>query len=162
MIDQYRILIYLGVLLAAFVSGAGATYRYEENKWHAAIAAQQIEAAAALQQATEAVLVHERRAAELKDKLETENANAQRKIIKTLDDNRKLVAAVGLRDPGAAGGCAVSRDPDATGGGKTGASGARLSGPASEFLLTLAADADRVVAQLDACRAWAGAVAGRR
>lgn len=162
MLTQYRLLADFAIALLVFSLGAAAAYRYEENKWHAAIAAQQIEAAAALLQATDAVLIHERRAAELKDKLETDNANAQRKISKTLDDNRRLVAANGLRDPGAASECAMPANASAASSGKTGASGARLSEQASEFLLSLTADADRVVAQLDACRAWAAALARPR
>lgn len=89
--------------------------------------------------------------------MEAKHHADSKKLAEALADSRRRVAAVGgLRDPGARAECqAVPATPGAAADSDGGAGGARLSVEAGEFLLSLAGEADAVVAQLERCRAWA-------
>ncbi|MBV5327676.1 MAG: hypothetical protein JZU65_08555, partial [Chlorobium sp.] len=78
MIDIKNILIALVAgLLVGSLAAAILTYRYQENRWTAAIAKQTIEAAAVLQAETEKVLAVERRNTELNTTIEVSHVAAQ-------------------------------------------------------------------------------------
>ncbi|MBV5305550.1 MAG: hypothetical protein J0652_02530 [Desulfobulbaceae bacterium] len=163
MIDIKNILI---ALVAGLVTGSLASgiliYRYEENRWQATISAQKIEAAAVLQEETEKVLAAERRNTELNTTIEVSHVAAQNRIDQTLDDNRRLARKLGgMRDPGRrpGGGCTEAGTHPSSDAAAA-APESRLSGEAEEFLLTLAADADRAAEYAIACHQWATTIIG--
>lgn len=145
-----------GLLLGAIISGI-ATQNYVDNKWNALVALQKEAAARILQDETEKVLKTERINNELNNRLEVTHAEAQDTIDRTLADNRRLAQQLGgLRDPGRRQSC--SRAPAGNNPAANPAASAaesRLSAEANEFLLTLAADADRAAEYALTCHAWA-------
>lgn len=148
-------------LLVGALSSWYLTAEYKDSKWGKAVADQKVAAAKALQAETEKVLDAERKNTELNNNLEKNHAEASRKIDATLADNRRLARELGgLRDPGRRPGCgAAGAETGAAADPAGGSAEGRLSDEASEFLLELAADADRAAEYAQTCRAWAqGAV----
>jgi len=116
---------------------------------------ERVAAAEALVQETAKVLAAEQRATTQRNELEVENARINRRVEETLANNRRLVRELGgMRDPGRSEeACAtLSGAPGRVAGGTA---GARLSEAAEEFLLELAADADRAAAYAQTCHQWA-------
>lgn len=138
------------------------TAEYKDAKWGKAVADQKVEAGKILQAETDKVLAAERKATELNNQLEKNHAESNRKIDATLADNRRLSRELGgLRDPGrrpSCGGAQAGAGAPADAAGSS-ASG-QLSAEASDFLLELAADADRVAEYAQTCYSWAQGAAG--
>jgi hypothetical protein len=149
-----------GLVIGAGVAGVVA-HRYTEARWVAAVEAQKVEAARILQAETEKVLQAERLNGELNNRIEVTHAQAQDEIDRTLADNRRLARQLGgLRDPGRRqgyGGATAGNHPAAN--AAAAAAESRLSDEAQEFLLGLAADADRAANYALTCQAWAQEVA---
>lgn len=155
---EYRLLasIILVVVILSATAGLSswATYRYEENKWYSAVAAQKIDAALLMVQEVEKVRNKERTAASLNNQLEKRHA----KDLETR--NAQLDAALRssrLRDPGRGGGGSCTETPTAGSpvSGDRSTSGAELSGEATDFLRKLTNQCDRVVDQFLTCQAYA-------
>lgn len=149
-----------GLLLGAILSGV-ATHSYVDNQWKALVAVQKEAAARILQEETEKVLKTERINNELNNRLEVTHAEAQDTIDRTLADNRRLAQQLGgLRDPGRRQSCGgASAGNHRTANPPAPAAESRLSAEANEFLLTLAADADRAAEYALTCHAWAKEIA---
>jgi hypothetical protein len=150
---------------ALLMSGAGFVGGWKVNgwRWEAALAEQKQEASRALNLAKDALIARERAFSTLKDETEVSHARALARIDQQTAENRRLVRELGgLRDPGrgGGGGNAMRPDPGAAGGCSDGAAEGRLSDEAAEFLLGLAAEADRAAAIAATCRAWAIGIAG--
>ena len=139
-----------------FFSGSVFMHHQEELKWANTINSQKIEAASILQAATEKVIARERENEELNKTIEVQNEKNQIRVNAILDDNRSLARKRGgLRDPGSRKDCAP---PTATNINPlvvtTAPSSSALSGEATEFLLTFAADADRAASYAETCHDW--------
>lgn len=142
------------------------TAEYKAAKYTAAIEKQKKEAAAVLQRETEKVLETERRVAKLKDELELQHAKSIEQVNANLVDNKRLAARLGgLRDPGTRPGCngampakakssAVHPAPAAE-GGFPGQGEGFLSAEAGQFILEIAAEADRAAVYAQTCHEWA-------
>lgn len=151
----------VGLLVGALGSWY-LTAEYKDAKWGKAVADQKVAADKVLQAKTDKVLAAERKATELNNQLEKNHAEASRKIDATLADNRRLARELGgLRDPGrrpSCGGAQAGTDTPTDAAGSS-ASG-QLSAEASDFLLELAADADRVAEYAQTCYSWAQGAKG--
>lgn len=163
MLDIKNVLIAAaaGLVIGGGVAGLAA-HRYTEARWVAAVEAQKVEAARVLQAETEKVLLAERLNSMLNNKIEVAHAQAQDEIDKTLADNRRLARQLGgLRDPGRRQGCGGAQAGNHPAANAPAAAGeSRLSREADEFLLALAADADRAATYALTCQAWAQNIAG--
>lgn len=158
----------LAALLGIAVGSLGSwwlTAEYKDSVWGKAVSDQKVAAGKALQAETEKVLSAEREARRLNDEMEKQHVESSAKIERTLADNRRLARELGgLRDPGrrSSGACAAPGAAEATGvpAGETagaelsGASESFLSPEASEFILELAADADRAATYANTCHKW--------
>lgn len=156
----------LAILFAVgFLAGGYSGYRLNDNIWVAATEKLKSEAAAELQKATHDVLTQERKNAELSSKIGVLHAKSQKEIRATLDENRRLVAAIGgLRDKGRGPDSCSAVRPAGTATGNADGSpapadisakgGAILSPELSEFILDLAYDADQAASYAKACREW--------
>lgn len=158
---QYLIAGALGLALAAFLGGVWTGQHYTALSYEAVLATLQGEAAQAMSDAMAETYSVQKRLDDTKYQLEIQDAQHQTEIQRVLDDNRRLAATVGMRDPGARAGCqgAVPESAGTAAGDHESAS-AELSREATAFLLGFAADADRVRAQLGACQQWASALGG--
>jgi hypothetical protein len=157
----------LGIIIIAFfigtVSGAVPMSIYKDALWKASVAQQKADASKRLADATQQILEHERKNAELSAQIEEKHHAAQQQIDSTLADNRRLAAQLGgLRDPGRRPGSRCpERTADAiTAGAKDSAAESGLSAEATEFLLGYAADADRAAEYANTCHSYAVTVAG--
>lgn len=133
------------------------TAEYKDASWTASIEKQKVKAAEELQAATDRAISAERRQNELATQLEVKYAESERELDKALSTNRRLARELGgLRDPGRRPSCGGSVPTDSTTAGQPegGATGAELSGEASEFLLEFARDADRAAQYASTCSAW--------
>lgn len=151
--------------LAGFLSGGYTGYRLNDNIWVAKTEKLKNTAALELQRATEAVITSERKNAELATKIGVIHAKSQKEIRATLNENRRLVFAIGgLRDQGRRpSSCSTLRPapstPSGTAGTATGTDlsaegGAILSPEVSEFILQLAYDADDAATYAKSCHEW--------
>jgi hypothetical protein len=107
---------------------------------------------------TQALRLRDMQITAFRDELEKQHAQREEEVRRMAADNRRLARELGgLRDPGrrASGGDGVSAAAEPAAGGGGAACSDRLSAEASEFLLDLAEQADRVVGQYETCRAWA-------
>lgn len=147
--------IKLALLAALLLVTSFLTYRYEENKWTAALADQKLEAAVLLAQEVDKVRQKERNASALTHQTEVQN-------VKSLEDrNSQLTSALSdkqrLRDPGSRQSSSCPKSPVAgnpnSNNPTTG--GAELSGEATEFLRRLANQCDRVADQYLTCQSYA-------
>ena len=147
------------------LSGGYTGYRLNDNIWVAKTEKLKNEAATELQKATEAVIVQERKNAELATKIGVLHAKSQKEIRATLDENRRLVAAIGgLRDQGRRQGSGSSLRTTApasrpaagsSSGTDISAEGGKVLSPElSEFILRLAYDADEAAIYAKACHEW--------
>ena len=157
------------IIIAAVVGlfiGAGSSYyataKYKDSQWDKIIADQKTSAAALLQIETEKVLAAERKNTELNNQLDKVYGNSIKKISSVLSDNRRLAHEFGgLRDPGHRENCgSPETGVVAAGNSPKSAAEGRLSIEASEFLLELAADADRAAEYAETCFTWAQGAAG--
>ena len=152
--------ILIAVVAGLVALGAAGAKGYSLGADHvkAEYAARDLKAqaeAAALTKATEEKYraqeqAHSQAVAQIANDYEGRLTDAQRKTTIALDAIR--AGGLRLRDPGAQ----ACRDPAASvaasTSGRNGAESGRLSGAASEFLLSEAARADAVVLQLTACQ----------
>lgn len=161
------------VLLACLLglaAGAGGgwyfTAEYKDASWSKAIEKQKRESADTLALETNRVLEAERAVSSLKDEMEKQHATSKQNIETALAHNRRLARELGgLRDPGRreGGGCAQGETSDpssvaagaASEGGLPAEGAGLLSAEASEFILALAADADRAAEYAQLCYRWA-------
>lgn len=147
---------FIGALLAG-VTGWRLTKNYVDAEWQVKIDKQKSEASAKLQDATEKVLVAERKASALAKELGVRDEIKRHELDAIGRENRRLVAELGgLRDPGrrpSCGGPAKADAEPATAVGEPADSG-NLSDAASEFLLELTRDADEVARYADTCHQW--------
>ncbi len=154
--------------LGLALGGAGA-WKATSVVYKAEVADQKIEAAAQLQAATERAIATERANIRLADQVEADHAASQTKLDRALADNRRLARDLGgLRDPGPRPGCgdavpagttaAGHVAATATGGELPTASQGLLSRAASDFILELAAEADRAAEYAKACYRWASEI----
>lgn len=153
-----------GIKTAAVMCVVAFACGWIVNGWRLGEEMQQERTAAAkdLSAQVAKVLKLERDAAALRKELEVAHENANKQIERTLADNRRLTRELGgMRDPGRrAAACPL---PGAAGEPEDAAAGARLSGTsegllsdeASEFILELAADADRAAEYAKTCHEWA-------
>lgn len=156
-------------VIAAFLAGcllsglvvSGVVADYKDAKFSAYVEADKAVREKDLREATEKTLAVERAFSELKDSVEKDHAEAQSRIVRAVADARRDVAARGLRDPGARRTC-PSPVPSSTNPAAVDhdAAEGRLSTEATDFLLTLASEADSAVIQLEACQAWARGLGG--
>lgn len=147
--------------IATFIFGAFASWwvtsDYYQARYDAAVARQKAEAVAVLQEATERAIAAERLNNKLAQTLEVSHAQNRQKLDAALSDNRRLARELGgLRDPGyrEGGNCTVPTTPAGSGIAIRQPATGRLSAEASEFLLELARDADRVAQYASTCSAW--------
>lgn len=148
--------------IVAFVLGAslsgGLVWKYEENRWGAAAAKQEKEAAKQLALETEKVRQADLRYGSFKTQVEKDDGIKKAQVESLLRDNRRLARELGgLRDPGRrprSDGTVPSTQGTASQCASGTAEG-RLSDEASEFLLEFAAEADRAATYAQTCHAWA-------
>lgn len=146
----------------------GATTGWKVNGWRLgnAIEQQKAEASRILALETEKARKTERRFEQIKNDLDKAHVTYSAEIEKQLADNRRLSRQLGgLRDPGRRIRCTytVPEPAEASGehpttaaeGGLPETSGGFLSDEASEFIIELAADADRAAAYAKTCHDWA-------
>lgn len=140
----------IGIVALALVAG------WTANGWRLGEMVERERAAIA-----QKVIALEKSAAAQREKLEIEHAETSKKIERTLADNRRLARELGgMRDPGKRAACplpgAAGSDEDPAASGRlSGASEGLLSDEASEFILELAADADRAAQYAVTCHEWA-------
>lgn len=149
-----------GCLLSGLVV-SGVVADYKDAKFSAYVEADKAVREKDLREATEKTLAVERAFSELKDSVEKDHAEAQSRLVRAVADARRDVAAHGLRDPGARRACPnpVPTNPQSAAVDHGAAEGG-LSREATDFLLTLASEADSAVIQLEACQAWARSLGG--
>jgi hypothetical protein len=156
----------IAVALVCFL--AGATSGWTVNGWRLgnAIEAQKTKAATELAKATQRARSAEKAQDKIRIEAEVNHAKARDQIERTLADNRRLARQLGgLRDPGhrPGGDCAVPGGAQAAGERDAGATGSELpdqtagllSVEASDFLIELAAEADRAAEYARTCHNWA-------
>ena len=156
-------------VIAAFVAGCllaglvtfGVVTDYKDAKFSAYVETAKSAREKSLREATEKTLAAERAFSQLKDSVEKDHAEAQSRLVRAVADARRDVAARGLRDPGARRACPnpVPANPQSAAVDHGAAEGG-LSAEATDFLLTLASEADSAVIQLEACQAWARSIGG--
>jgi len=156
-------------VIAAFLAGcllsglvvSGVVADYKDAKFSTYIKADKAVREKVLREATEKTLAAERAFSELKDSVEKDHAEAQSRLVRAVADARRDVAARGLRDPGARRACPnpVPANPQSAAVDHGAAEGG-FSREATDFLLTLASEADSAVIQLEACQAWARSLGG--
>jgi hypothetical protein len=150
----YKILSLLVLLLGAFIFGAAVGARHVQLRWDLADAQHRIEYARVL--ADESRKVYE---AENKHRKEMDRIKLvhMRELENVKTQHTAVVAALrtgGLRLSVPTTGCSSSSAISGFAASATGTSGpprAELSATDGEFFINLAADADEVVAQLNAC-----------
>ena len=158
-----RIGIALGSALAAGALAAWGTATFLNASHDAEIKSIRADAALAVEAATQRAVEVERAHNQLATKLEVQHEKATRQLAAIRADNRRLSAELGgLRDPFAAPACPVSTAADGTVDPAAAAATGRLSdetegllsNEASEFLLELAAEADRAALYATTCHRW--------
>lgn len=160
--------VILGAVVASIagaIAGWWITDDILTSKHEAQIQRMRLDAADALQAATERAIQAEREGVALALKLEVQNAENRKRLDGILADNRRLSRELGgLRDPFAiaSGGCAMPAPSPGTGLVATAPAPGRLSNEASEFLLEFARDADRAAEYANTCHRWIEEVNGRR
>ncbi len=173
--------VYGWALLIVFALGAAgaATAVWTVRGWQMDAAVNKLKSdwqeekrrqAEAITQSTQAARKAEAKARELANQIEVTHHEAAQTTERLLADNRRLARlAGGLRDPGARPGCGhlpgaatATGDPahPAAESGFPETRGGLLSAEASDFILDLAAEADRAAAYAGACHEWA--MSGRR
>lgn len=156
-------------VIAAFVAGCllaglvtfGVVTDYKDAQLSVYVETAKSAREESLREATEKTLAVERAFSELKDSVEKDHAEAQSRLVRAVADARRDVTAHGLRDPGARRACPnpVPTNPQSAAVDHGAAEGG-LSREATDFLLTLASEADSAVIQLEACQAWARSLGG--
>lgn len=156
-------------VIAAFVAGCllaglvtfGVVTDYKDAQFSVYVETAKSAREKSLREATEKTLAVERAFSELKDSVEKDHAEAQSRLVRAVADARRDVAARGLRDPGARRACPnpVPTNPQSA-AVDHGASEGGFSREATDFLLTLASEADSAVIQLEACQAWVRSLGG--
>lgn len=160
--------VILGAVVASIVGAIGGWWITDDiltSKHEAQIQRMRLDAADALQAATERAIQAEREGISLALKLEVQNAENRKRLDGVLADNRRLSRELGgLRDPFAIapGGCPLPSASPGTGLVATPPAPGRLSNEASEFLLEFARDADRAAEYANTCHRWIEEVNGRR
>lgn len=153
-----------GILIGAIPAGYYA-YKFNDNRWVAATEKLKSEAAVELQKATEKVLQVERENANLATKMDVEHAKSEKTLRNVLNENRRLVSAVGgLRDQGrrSSGSDTLRSSPSTSNhfNGSSakpnipGESNGVLSSETSEFILELAYEADQAALFAKTCYDW--------
>ena len=157
------------VLVALVASHAWVHHKGVVSERNRNVAAQlKIERASAKLLADETAKVNEAnaKAAKLAEQLEAEHADAMEDISAALSENRRLAALNrGLRDPGKRPACrqdtvrgpgptAGSTEDSSTEGRLSTEAEGLLSSEASEFLIELAAEADRAAQYATTCHRW--------
>lgn len=160
--------VILGAVVASIagaIAGWWITDDILTSKHEAQIQRMRLEAADALQAATERAIQAEREGIALALKLEVQNAENRKRLDGVLADNRRLSRELGgLRDPFAIAprDCPMPAPSPGTGLVATAPAPGRLSNEASEFLLEFARDADRAAEYANTCHRWIEEVNGRR
>lgn len=160
--------VILGAVVASIVGAIAGWWITDDiltSKHEAQIQRMRLDAADALQAATERAIQAEREGISLALKLEVQNAENRKRLDGVLADNRRLSRELGgLRDPFAIapGGCTMPAPSPGTGLVATAPAPGRLSNEASEFLLEFARDADRAAEYANTCHRWIEEVNGRR
>lgn len=147
------------IMLAAaglLVTGYRYGDYYRGLECEIAVAAAQHAADRALTDAIQEKAAVESQLAAISHKIDIDDAKRQTEIDRIRDDNRRLAAAIRLRQPAK---CPSGSDavPENSGAAASadGADPIEFSGACARFLADLAADADRVREQAAAGRAWA-------
>jgi hypothetical protein len=155
------------IIVGAIALAVGFASGWQVNGWRLgnAIEKQKAEAAQALAMETAKARKIEKDNDRIRIEAEVKHAKARDQIERTLADNRRLARQLGgLRDPGRKGSdCPLPGSAEATSNGDAGTSEGRLSGEsagllspeASDFILELAADADRAAQYARTCHEWA-------
>ena len=151
--------VILGAVVASIVGAIGGWWITDDiltSKHDAHIQRMRLEAADALQAATERAIQAEREGISLALKLEVQNAENRKRLDGVLADNRRLSRELGgLRDPySLASSCSLSAKPDTASGLVSTPAPGRLSNEASEFLLEFAREADRAAEYAATCYDW--------
>lgn len=152
--------VILGAVVASIVGAIAGWWITDDiltSKHEAQIQRMRLDAADALQAATERAIQAEREGIALALKLEVQNAENRKRLDGILADNRRLSRELGgLRDPFAiaSGGCTMPAPSPGTGLVATAPAPGRLSNEASEFLLEFARDADRAAEYANTCYEW--------
>ena len=154
-------------LVVGLVTGAGPawywTATYKDASWSASVQAQELAAARQLREATDLALAVEREQHVIVSRLEEQHHEAEQATSRLEAANRQLAAQRGgLRDPGRrpSGQCPVPATTGGAGEPAADTAGAALSAEASEFLLALAASADRAATYAATCYDWIHHLAG--
>lgn len=153
----------------AYFAGYWRGVSNERADWQEQIDKQKADAANMLADATAHVLLMEREAKDRARQIEVNNANHQIEVAAERARNDNLARQLGgLRDTGRRRSCAGAVPTAATAAGVHGAGPAEaelsgespqlLSPDAGQFILDLAADADRAAYYAADCRAWADTV----
>jgi hypothetical protein len=159
----YLLLAGFLAVLGSYVGGNIQGRNAEQKTWRLVIAEQKADAARQLAGAEAARAAQERAYNAFKDEVEKRHVESEKRISEPDTANRKLVARLGLYDSQGRGRCradAVPGDSASAGDAAEPAAGCRLSDSASQALLDLARDADRVAAYAAACHLWAVTLPG--
>jgi hypothetical protein len=149
------------VLVAAGLFGSGWYYGRYYRGLECDIAAAKVREASdkALREAIQEKAVIESQLAAISHKIDIDDAKRQTEIDRIRDDNRRLAAAIRLRQPAK---CPSGSDavPENSGAAASadGADPIEFSGACARFLADLAADAERVREQAIVGQKWAVAV----
>jgi len=160
--------VILGAVVASIVGAIGGWWITDDiltSKHEAQIQRIRVNAANALQEATDRAIQAERDAISLALKMEVQSAENKQKLDSVLSDNRRLARKLGgLRDPFAiaSGDCTMPSPSPSPGIALPATASGRLSNEASEFLLEFARDADRAAEYANTCHRWIEEVNGRR
>jgi len=160
--------VILGAMVASIVGAIAGWWITDDiltSKHEAQIQRMRLDAADALQAATERAIQAEREGIALALKFEIQNAENRKRLDGILADNRRLSRELGgLRDPFAiaSGGCTMPAPSPGTGLVATAPAPGRLSNEASEFLLEFAREADRAAEYAATCHEWVKQIDGRR
>lgn len=145
---------------AAFIFGATSawwiTADYKEAKYQSAISKMSIDAADALQAATQKAINAEREHTRVAQELEVANHEFRKTLDQAMVDNRALADELGgLYDRNAsAGDCAVPGNPAAAGGAVKPPAGSKLSKQLETLLLSESRRADEAAAYARTCYRW--------
>ena len=145
----------IGVVLLSIVTGTWwATSEYKESKYTAILAKMQLDAAQAVQAATEKVIIKERENTQIATELEVAN-DTHRKELDTIERTTRELAANGLYDRNATGSnSTMPVSPAASSNATQSSTSGKLSSELTKLLLSESRRADEAAAYANTCYQW--------